>query len=75
MDGYTPDKSLTYYDYQIDVNVTAMEGVVATIHNGTSLFTTGDSLEINFDGGQRNFTFNASSPFFNNVFIKFSADS
>jgi hypothetical protein len=51
MDGYTPDKSLTHYDYQIDVNVTAMEGVVATIHNGTSLFTTGDSLEINFEGG------------------------
>jgi len=75
MAGYKPDKSLTYYDYQIDVNITVMEGVVATIHNGTSLFTAQDSLEVNFDGGQRKFTFNASSPYFNNVFIKFSADT
>ena len=50
-----------------------MEGVVATIHNGTSLFTVGDSLEVNFEGGQRNFTYNATG--FNNIFIKFTADA
>ena len=69
-----PDKSLNFYDYQIDVNVTVMEGVVATLHNGTSMFTTGDAIEINFEGGQRNFTFNATSPKYNQVFIKFTAD-
>merc|ERR1712176_1044417 len=45
---YFPDKSLTHYEYQIDVNVTAMSGVVATIHNGTSLFLTDpfESIEV-----------------------------
>lgn len=49
-----------------------MEGVVATLHNGTSLFTTGDALEIDFLGGQVNFTYNATG--YQSVFIKFSAD-
>ena len=60
-----------------------MKGVLATIHNGTTLLFAGDALEVNFEAGQRNFSFNASSgeEFFaesfqiNKVWIKFTADS
>ena len=60
-----------------------MKGVLATIHNGTTLLFAGDALEVNFESGQRNFSFNASSgeEFFaesfeiNKVWIKFTADS
>ena len=72
-----------YYDYQIDVNITSMTGVLATIHNGTVLNFAGDAIELNSEAGLRNFTFNASSgeDFFadtftiNKVWIKFTADS
>lgn len=43
-----------------------------TIHNGTSLFTTGDPIEINLNSTETKFTFNASG--FNNIFIKFTAE-
>ena len=61
-----------YYDYQIDLNITYMKGVLATIHNGTDIFNIGDALEVDFVGGQKNFTYNASHD--NSVYVKFTAD-
>ena len=40
-----------YYNYQIDVNITSMNGVLATIHNGTVLLFAGDATEVNFESG------------------------
>ena len=61
-----------HYNMQIDVNITDMEGTVATIHNGTSLFSAGDSLEVDFEGGKTHFTYNATG--YQSVFIKFTGD-
>ena len=61
-----------YYNYQIDLNITYMKGVLATIHNGTDVFSIGDPLEVDFEGGQTNFTYNASHG--NKVYVKFTAD-
>ena len=49
-----------------------MRGVLATIHNGTIIYAAGNETEVNFDAGQRNFTFNATG--FNNVWLHFTAD-
>ena len=49
-----------------------MVGVLATIHNGTDEFMMGDAIEVNFETGKTNFTYNAS--YSNNVYIKFTAD-
>ena len=51
-----------------------MEGVVATIHNGTSFFAAGDSKNVDWPSGQLNFTFNSSDPASNTVFIRFTSD-
>ena len=51
-----------------------MEGVVATIHNGTSYFTAGDAINVDWPAGQLNFTFNASEPSSNTVYIRFTSD-
>ena len=49
-----------------------MVGVLATIHNGTDLFSLGDAIEVDFENGQRNFTYNAELG--NKVYIRFAAD-
>lgn len=40
--------------------------------NGTSLYTSGNETEVDFDGGKRNFTFNATG--YNNLWIHLTAD-
>ena len=60
-----------------------MQGVLATIHNGTTLAFAGDALQVDFINGPRNYSFNASSgeEFFadtftiNKIWIKFTADA
>ena len=49
-----------------------MVGVLATIQNGTDLFTMGDAIEVDFESGQTNFTYNASLG--NQVYVRFTPD-
>ena len=51
-----------------------MEGVVATIHNGTSFFTASDSVDVDWPAGKLNFTFNTTKPASNTVYIRFTSD-
>ena len=74
-----------YYDYQIDVNITSMQGVKAKMHNGTLIYFADDETQIDFVEGQTNFTLNATlavkgtiylpgGTYLNNVFLQFAAD-
>ena len=69
-----------YYDYQIDVNITSMQGVKAKMHNGTLIYFADDETQIDFVEGQTNFTLNATlavkgtiylpgGTYLNNVFL------
>ena len=40
------DAGNQYYKYQIELNFTQMNGVLVTVHNGTSLFTAGDASQV-----------------------------
>ena len=40
-----------YYDFQIDINITAMQGVKAKIHNGTLIYWAGDERFVDFREG------------------------
>ena len=60
------------YNFQIDANITKLEGVWAFLTNGTSIYSTGNDTEIQFDSGIRNFTYNATG--YNNLWLHFTAD-
>lgn len=53
----------------MDLNITYMVGVLATIHNGTDLFEMGDAIEVDFEGGATNFSYEANHE--NNIYVKF----
>ena len=50
----------SYYDYQIDINITAMSGVKAKLHNGTFIYWADDMIEVHEHVGYSNFTYNAT---------------
>jgi hypothetical protein len=64
--AFEATRSLEYESsliWQIDVNVTALRGVVVQILNGTSFFTASDAIEINendFNNGNNRFTYNVT---------------
>ena len=60
------------YDFQIDANFTELNGVVAFLTNGTSLYTSGNDTEVDSTAFKKNYTFNASD--YNNLWIHFMAD-
>ena len=66
VDEYARSDEFSYY---VDLNITYMVGVLATIHNGTDLFEMGDAIEVDFEGGATNFTYEAKHE--NNVYVKF----
>ena len=49
-----------------------MVGVQATIHNGTERATMGDPIQVDFENGARNFTYQGE--YDNNLFVRFSVD-
>ena len=60
------------YDFQIDANFTELNGVVAFLTNGTSIYTSGNDTEVDGTAFKKNYTFNASD--YNNLWIHFMAD-
>jgi hypothetical protein len=74
------------YDYQIDVNITQMQGVRAKLHNGTFIYWADDETQAVMQNGYSNFTYNATistkgsiylpaGTYLNNVFVQFETDS
>jgi len=68
------------YDFQIDVNITSMQGVRAKLHNGTFIYFAEDETQANYEKGYANFTYNATistkgsiylpeGTYLNNIFI------
>jgi len=61
------------YDWQIDVNITLLRGVFATIHNGTFANIARNATSVDFDV-KRNFTYNSTVPVQNSIYLTFTAD-
>ena len=80
----TIDAGNQYYKYQIELNFTQMNGVLVTVHNGTSLFTAGDAKQVDTLHGEQTLLYNASLvddysialevENLNHVWVKFTAD-
>jgi len=60
------------YNFQIDANITVLDGVWAFLTNGTNIFRTTNDTEVHADSLKRNFTYNATG--FNNLWLHFTAD-
>ena len=60
------------YDYMLQLNITYMVGVQATIHNGTDRMNMGDAVQVDFDNGARNFSYQAELG--NSLFVRFQVD-